>query len=104
MAKFIYVYHGGSAPESPEEGQKAMQAWMAWFGEMGEAVIDGGHPLGMSKTVTSKGVTNDGGANPSSGYSIVTAKDIDAAVKMSKGCPMVKDGSGSVEVAECLDM
>ncbi|HBN30290.1 MAG TPA: hypothetical protein DD416_03485 [Rhodobacteraceae bacterium] len=104
MAKFIYAYHGGQAPSSPEEGQKVMQAWMAWFGGMGDAVVDGGNPLGMSKTLTSGGVTDDGGANPVSGYSIVNAADMDAAVEMAKGCPMVADGSGSVEIAECLDM
>jgi len=38
MAKFIYVYHGGTAPRSPEEGQKAMQAWTSWFGELGAFV------------------------------------------------------------------
>ena len=77
---------------------------MAWFGGMGDAVVDGGNPLGMSKTLTSGGVTDDGGANPVSGYSIVNAADMDAAVEMAKGCPMVADGSGSVEIAERLDM
>jgi hypothetical protein len=43
MAKFLYVYHGGKAPESPEEGEKVMKAWMAWFGELGDAVVDGGN-------------------------------------------------------------
>ncbi len=104
MAKFIYVYHGGTAPRSPEEGQKAMQAWTSWFGELGAALLDGGAPCGMSQTVSAKGVAADGGANPASGYSLVEAKDIAAAVKMAKGCPMVADGSGSVEVAECLAM
>ncbi len=104
MPKLIFAYHGGAAPSSPEQGQKVMKAWMDWFGSMGDAVVDGGNPAGMSKTVTAKGVKNDGGANPISGYSLVTAADIDAAVALAKGCPMVTDGSGSVEVAECMDM
>lgn len=104
MPKFILAYHGGAAPSSPEEGQKVMQAWMAWFGSLGDAVVDGGNPAGMSKTVSAKGVAGDGGANPISGYSLINAADIDAACAMAKGCPMVVDGSGSVEVAECLDM
>lgn len=104
MTKYIYVYHGGTAPDSPEESQKVMAEWMAWFGEMGDAVVDGGNPLGMSKTVSAGGVADDGGANPASGYTIVNAKDMDAAVAMAKGCPMVKSGNGSVEVAECMDM
>ena len=104
MTKYIYVYHGGTAPDSPEESQKVMAEWMAWFGEMGDAVVDGGSPLGMSKTVSAGGVADDGGANPASGYTIVNANDMDAAVAMAKGCPMVKSGNGSVEVAECMDM
>lgn len=104
MTKYIYVYHGGTAPDSPEESQKVMAEWMAWFGEMGDAVVDGGNPLGMSKTVSAGGVADDGGANPASGYTIVNANDMDAAVAMAKGCPMVKSGNGSVEVAECMDM
>jgi hypothetical protein len=104
MPKFIFAYHGGSAPSSPEEGQKAMQSWMDWFGALGDAVVDGGHPAGMSRTVAAGGVADDGGANPISGYSLVNAADIDAACAMARGCPMVVDGSGSVEVAECMDM
>ena len=30
--------------------------------------------------------------------------DIDAAIEMAKGCPMVKDGSGSIEVAPIIEM
>ena len=104
MPKFIYVYHGGMAPSNPDEVAKVMKAWTDWYESMGPAVVDGGNPVGMSKTVTKGGVADNGGANPVSGYTLVDAPDIAAAVKMAKGCPMVKDGSGSVEVAECLDM
>lgn len=104
MAKFMFVYHGGKKPESPEEGAKIMAEWNAWYGEMGAAVVDGGGPAGQSRTVSSGGVADDGGANPVSGLSVVEAADQDAAVAMAKGCPMVKDGSGSVEVAEILQM
>jgi len=104
MPQFIFAYHGGGAPESPEEGQKVMAAWMAWYGDMGDAVVQPGNPAGMSKTVSGSGVTDDGGANPVSGYTVVNATDIDAACAMAKGCPMVADGSGSVEVAELIEM
>lgn len=104
MPKYIFAYHGGKAPESPAEGEKVMEKWKSWFGSMGDAVVDGGHPLGMSKTVASGSVADDGGANPISGYSLVNATDMDAAVALAKGCPMVVDGDGSVEVAECFDM
>lgn len=102
MPKFMFIYHGGKAPESPEEGAKVMEQWNNWFSSMGDAVVDGGNPAGMSKTVSADGVADDGGANPVSGYSLVNAADINAAVELAKGCPII--GEGSVEVAEAMDM
>ena len=75
MAKYIFVYHGGKMPESQEEGAKVMAQWKGWLGGMGDAVVDGGNPVGMSSTVHSDGsVTSDGGSNPTSGYSLVSAE------------------------------
>lgn len=104
MPDFMFAYHGGATPESPEEGAKVMAAWQAWMGGMGDALIVPGSPVGMSKTVSGSGVTDDGGANPVSGYSVVKADDIKAATDMAKGCPMVVSGTGSVEVAEIIQM
>ncbi|WP_136660277.1 YciI family protein [Nitratireductor sp. XY-223] len=103
MPNFVYAYHGGKPPESPEEGAKVMAAWNAWFEALGAAVVDGGAPVGASKTVSSGGVSDGGGANPLSGYSIVSADNIDAAVEMAKGCPIL-EGGGSIEVAEAMEM
>ena len=104
MPKFAFVYHGGGAPETPEEGAKAMAAWQSWYGDIGESLEDGGAPVGQSMTVSADGVTDNGGANPVSGYTVVSAADYDAACEMAKGCPLVQDGSGSVEVAQIVEM
>ncbi|MDH3693878.1 MAG: hypothetical protein OER96_04835 [Gammaproteobacteria bacterium] len=104
MAKYLFVYHGGSKPESEVDVAKVMDAWGQWFGSMGSAVVDGGNPVGMSSTVQSDGsVTNNGGANPASGYSLVEAPDLNDALEKAKGCPVLTAG-GSVEVAEAIDM
>ena len=104
MPRFLFVYHGGAAPESPEAGEAMMADWMAWFADMGDAVRDDGAPVGLSHTVAKDGVTEDGGANPASGYTVIDAADHAAACDMAKGCPMVKDGTGTVEVAEIHEM
>lgn len=104
MPQYLFAYHGGSTPETPEEGQKVMAQWQAWFADMGDAVVQGGAPVGQSHTVSSAGASEDGGANPVSGYSVVSAADIGAATDMAKGCPMVISGTGSVEVAEVIEM
>lgn len=103
MAKYLFVYHGGGTPETPEEGEAEMAAWGAWFGELGGAVVDGGNPTGASVTVAGDGSTSEGGgANPTTGYSLVEAGSLEAAAGMAKGCPILNSG-GSVEVAETFD-
>jgi hypothetical protein len=81
-----------------------MAAWMKWMEGIGADLVDGGNPAGMSKTVSADGITDDGGPNPVSGYSLVNAADMDAACAIAKGCPILEGGSGTVEVAEAMDM
>lgn len=99
MANYLLVFHGGSMPETQEEGAKIMQAWTDWFGTLGDALIDGGNPVSNVKTIASNGSVTDGGTNPSTGYSIIKADSLDAAVALAKGCPVLQGGA-SVEVAE----
>lgn len=104
MAKFVFLYHGGKAPESEEEGAAVMQAWNEWFGGLGSAVIDAGNPTGASATVSPDGaVSQGGGANPVNGYSIIDAGSLDEALVIAKGSPHLESG-GSVEVGETLEM
>lgn len=104
MAKYLFVYHGGSAPTDPGSVKEVMDAWGAWFGSMGSAVIDGGNPVGKSSTVKSDGSLGEGGgANPASGYSLIEASSLDDAHKKASACPILKSG-GSIEIAQCMDM
>jgi hypothetical protein len=104
MAKYLFVYHGGSRASTEAEVKKTMDAWGAWFGTLGAAVIDGGNPVGASSTIHADGsVTAGGGANPASGYSLIEASSVDDAVAKAKGCPLLAAG-GSVEVAPAMDM
>ena len=104
MSKYLFVYHGGSVPETKEEQAKVMDAWGQWFGSLGSAVVDGGNPVGKSSTVQSNGsVVDNGGSNPVSGFSLIEASNVDDAVTKAQGCPILAAG-GSVELAEALDM
>jgi len=99
MPNFMFAYHGGKAPTSQAEIDKTMAAWGAWMEANKDALVDPGNPVGQSKTVSTSGVADNGGANPLAGYTIVSASDIDAACAIAKSNPMIADG-GSVEVAE----
>lgn len=104
MAKYLFVYHGGGMPESEEGIAKEVAAWNGWLGDLGDAVIDGGNPVGSSATVHTDGsVTTDGGANPASGYGLFEASGLDDALAKAKGCPILASG-GSVEVAEVFEL
>lgn len=103
MAKFLLVYHGGGMPEDPDEGAKVMAAWGAWFGSLGPAIVDQGNPIAQAKSVAADGSVGDGGgANPATGYSIIEADSLDAAVEAAKRNPLLASG-GSIEVAETFN-
>jgi len=97
MAKYVYAYTGGSMAETDEERAAAMAAWGAWFGQLGSAVVDGGNPFGASTKV------GNGGGVGLSGYSIVQADSLDAAAKLTDGCPILASGGG-IDVYETIEV
>ena len=102
MANYVLIYRGGSQPESPEEQKSVMDAWIGWFNSLGESVVDGGNPFGPSASITPDGSVNEGGSGLT-GYSILSADSLDAAVEAAKGCPQLTSG-GSVEVYETFQV
>jgi hypothetical protein len=101
---YLLVYHGGQMPETPEEGAKALETWNAWFATLGDAVVDVGNPVGQVRTIGNNGTVSNGALNPASGYSVIKADSLDAAVALAKGCPILNGGRGSIEVAETIAM
>lgn len=115
MSEFVFLYRNeltAAAPAaSPEQMQQTMQKWMAWMKEMGEKgqLKNPGHPLDLTgKVVKGKQKTVTDGPYTESkdivgGYSLVEAKDIAEAVKISLGCPIFETG-GMVEVRPVMKM
>jgi hypothetical protein len=107
MSTYVFTYYGEPKFESPEEGTKYQAKWQAWVGGIGNALVNPGIPLGMPKTVSSGGVSDDGGrplgkSNRLTGFSMVKADSMDAALEMAKGCPHLEHGT--VDVAEAMEM
>ena len=57
------------------------------------AIVDPGNPVGTAKTVSAKGVSDSGGDNPLSGYTIIRAESIHQAFELEKICLIIGDGS-----------
>lgn len=103
MPKYLLGYHGGSMPQTPEEGEKVMAAWNSWIGGLGSKMVDAGNPIGAAKSIASDGTVSDGGgANPLTGYSVIEAASLDDAVKLASTCPQLASG-GSIQVAETFE-
>ncbi len=103
MPNYIIAYRGGKKPESPEERAQQMGKWQAWVGGLGDAAVNPGTPLGGTRIVSADGVSDDGGADPMSGFTVVSADTMDAALEMAKACPYLDIG-GTLEVAEMMEM
>jgi len=104
MANYMFAYSGGNGVAADEAERNAQYArWGQWFGELGSAVVDGGAATGAAKTVGPGGSVGDGGSRGLTGYSIVSADSLDAAVALAKGCPVLEIG-GVVDVYEAIAM
>jgi hypothetical protein len=105
MSEFTYLFRGRDTSASPEQMQKTMEKWVAWFKDLGANghIKDPGNPLEHTgKVVRGKQkIVNDGpyaeAKDVVGGYIVVEATDLDHAVELSKGCPILEAG-GSVEV------
>ena len=116
MSQFLYLYRmtdaaGQQAMGSPEAAQRSMQKWVTWMQDL-EArghLADRGQPLdrtgkvvrGQQKTVTDGPYLEV--KDLVGGFSVVEARDIDQAVELSRGCPIL-EGGGSVEVRPIMKM
>lgn len=102
MPKFVFAYHGGPHSMSPEEGRAHMESWMTWMAGLGSAMVDRGLAVGSSTAVRRDGVTVNC-ADPISGYSVIDAGDLAAAIAIAQRCPHLDIG-GTIEIAPALDM
>jgi len=105
MANYLFLYTGGTMPETEEEQATVMKAWEAWLGQLGAAVVDAGNPFTpQAKTISPDGHVSEGGAaHMASGYSVISADSLDAAVAMGKSCPALQGGS-SISVYETFNV
>ncbi len=114
MSNFLYLFRGGDDAYqklSQEEKQAHMEVWGKWMGGLQEKghLLDG-LPLDTDgKVVHNRGelVTNGPhaeGAELVGGYLIISAKDLEEATEISKGCPIFDYEGSTVEVRQILDM
>jgi hypothetical protein len=101
MANYLLAYTGGGMAQTDAEREAAMAAWGQWFQSLGPAVVDAGAPFGPSAAASPNGSGGGAAATGLTGYSILTADNLDAASELAKGCPVFANG-GKVDVYEAI--
>jgi len=105
MSRYMLIYKGeatDTADMSETQAAEVMDKWAAWTERLGPALADVGTPFGPGASIVDDGST--GAPISLTGYSIVRAADLDAAVALADGHPYLSEGQGNfaIEVFELM--
>ena len=103
MPRYCVVYLGGEPPSSPEEGQRHFAEYMDWLAALGDAAVSPANPLKNTHTIGPDGGVTTGGTTTMSGYTVLEADSMEAALSIARTCPFLAVG-GSLEVSELAQM
>ncbi|NRA89492.1 MAG: hypothetical protein HRU28_19360 [Rhizobiales bacterium] len=107
MDEFAIIYVGSGTPDkmpkTKEEGMAHRQKWMDWVASLGDAVVNPGQPMMEHKLVSANAVDEVNDNSKFTGYAIIKAENIDAAVEIARGDPFL-DMGGNIQVAKLMKM
>ena len=103
MPQYFIAYLGGDQPSSPEEGKQHFAKYKEWLSSLGDSAVSPANPLKNTNTVNSDGTVTKGSTTSTSGFTIIEAGSMEAALLIAKGCPFLDIG-GSLEVSELMQM
>jgi hypothetical protein len=95
MPKYVFTYR--SPFDAIEADPASITPWLTWFGEIKDSIVDLGQPVSQARRVGSDS------AQTLTGYSVINAEDLDAALAIAGTCPAIDRGFG-VEVGELIEM
>jgi hypothetical protein len=93
---YVILYTGGRMPEGETDQEEVVTAWENWYSRIGNSLVDAGNPFSSrAKSITSDGRIKESSLDDCSpsGYTIIQAESLEAAVSMAKTCPILKDGA-----------
>lgn len=93
MANYVFTFRGAKDRTLTAEDEAR---WGAWFGQIASHITNRGDRVGEARSV-------GGPDRPDvlSGYIVISADNMDAAVAVAQGCPALQQG-GSLEVGELI--
>ena len=104
MPQFMLTYVGSpNQPSTPEDGKKHMAEYKAWLGSLGAAAISPMNPLKNTCLLNPDASVTQGGITGMSGFTLIEAESLEAALEIAKACPYLGIG-GTLEVSEKIEM
>ena len=103
MKQFVLVYLGGNQPTDPQQASEHIDKYMRWLSSLDDAVVVPTIPLKDTTTVSPAGTISEGGSSAMSGFTIIKADSMQAALAIAQDCPFLEIG-GSLEVSELMQM
>ena len=103
MIQFIITYLGDNQPATPDEGRAHFAKYMQWINALGDTVVSAMNPLKDTHHVSVDGSVSEHQGTKMSGFTIIQAESIEAALVITKACPFLDIG-GSLEVSELVQM
>jgi hypothetical protein len=95
MPSYVFTYR---QPKDRPLNMEAADEWFKWFDEIGEHITVPG-----SAVSTARQIGNVDGSQRVSGFTVISARDLDHAVELAQGCPAIGQGFG-LEVGELLEV
>lgn len=85
MKTYLILFQGFREPTAD-----VMAAWQKWFAAVGDRFMDPGSPLRGGREVSADGVVDlTADMAPATAYCLVSAADLDEAVSLLDGCPII---------------
>lgn len=96
MPKFLFTYRVPNIPLEqrlaelgPAAGAGAIALWDSWIESLGAHLLDHGNRVSDARMIG-----KCEGDTRSSGYTVITAVSLDAAVALARQCPFLDKGGG----------
>ena len=98
MSVYLVLYHTDDSQQSEWDRMEQEDQFSLYNREISNAVLDGGSRIISGKEITKEGACHTSDSHISR-YLMLEAQDIDEAIELSKGAPLLRQG-GRVEVLE----
>lgn len=95
MPNYVFTYR---QPKDQPLNMDAAPEWFRWFEEIGEHIAQQGSAV---SNVRQLGTVD--GSQRVSGFTVISARDLDHATEIARGCPAIRQGFG-VEVGELVEV